>query len=92
MTDFRSCRNCKYHRQLSGNAHLACLHPFVENFGMAQIFLFLTIGSQDKTINPLEIRANEKGLMNGWFNWPFDFDPVWLENCNGFEEATNETD
>jgi len=20
-----------------------------------------------------------------WFIWPVNFDPVWLENCDGFE-------
>jgi hypothetical protein len=25
------------------------------------------------------------GICNGWFIWPINFDPVWLENCDGFE-------
>jgi len=25
------------------------------------------------------------GIRRGWFLWPFDFDPVWLITCDGFE-------
>ena len=31
------------------------------------------------------IKINEHGKKNGWFNWPANFDPLWLENCDGFE-------
>ena len=38
--------------------------------------------------------ANEKakvkgalpGIRNGWFNWPYSFDPIWLVSCDGFEK------
>lgn len=32
----------------------------------------------------LKIQANFHGIKNGWFVWPVNFDPVWLENCDGF--------
>jgi hypothetical protein len=25
------------------------------------------------------------GRKMGWFFWPFNFDPVWLKSCDGFE-------
>ena len=31
------------------------------------------------------IKGNKHGISSGWFMWPWNFDPVWLENCNGFE-------
>jgi hypothetical protein len=34
----------------------------------------------------LAIRGNQHGIQHGWFFWPIDFDPVWLENCTGYEE------
>ena len=42
-------------------------------------------------INPaqfddLSITANHHGIKKGWFTWPFNFDPVWLNNCDGYEE------
>ena len=36
--------------------------------------------------NKLNIEANYHGIRNGWFYWPLNFDPVWLENCDGFEK------
>jgi hypothetical protein len=24
-------------------------------------------------------------MVNGWFTWPFNFDPRWLDSCSGFE-------
>lgn len=26
----------------------------------------------------------EQGIKKGWFR--FEFDPIWLEECNGFEK------
>lgn len=36
----------------------------------------------------LGITANEIGIRRGWFNWPHNFDPVWLLTCTGFEEKS----
>ena len=33
-----------------------------------------------------EVRGNPHGIKNGWFMWPYNFDPVWLESCNGFTQ------
>ena len=33
--------------------------------------------------------GNKHGIENGWFFWPFNFDPVWLESCDGFEPESN---
>jgi hypothetical protein len=30
--------------------------------------------------------GHEHGKVNGWFSWPYNFDPVWLEKCDGFSE------
>ena len=32
----------------------------------------------------LGIKAAEQGIRNGWFVWPVNFDPTWLEECRGF--------
>lgn len=31
------------------------------------------------------IKGSMHGVRNGWFFWPFNFDPIWLEACGGFE-------
>ena len=31
-----------------------------------------------------KVVGNEHGKRSGWFFWPFNFDPTWLEECDGF--------
>ena len=33
----------------------------------------------------LNIKGAAQGVRMGWFVWPVNFDPTWLESCNGFE-------
>jgi hypothetical protein len=35
------------------------------------------------------VRGHEHGIANGWFNWPVNFDPTWLQACNGFEPSND---
>lgn len=32
------------------------------------------------------VDGNKHGIKNGWFNWPFNFDPIWLISCDGFSD------
>lgn len=32
------------------------------------------------------VKGNAHGIKNGWFFWPFNFDPTWLQSCDGFTE------
>jgi hypothetical protein len=41
-------------------------------------------GTFDTIMEELNIRGHPHGVVQGWFLWPFNFDPVWLESCNGF--------
>ncbi|KKM20558.1 hypothetical protein LCGC14_1644330, partial [marine sediment metagenome] len=40
---------------------------------------------QIKSTN-IKVRGNAYGIKSGWFNHPFNFDPVWLEECTGFKK------
>ncbi|SCG82683.1 hypothetical protein DW1_1110 [Proteiniborus sp. DW1] len=33
-----------------------------------------------------KVKGHEHGIKRGWFMWPFNFDPSWLLECDGFEE------
>jgi len=33
------------------------------------------------------VKGNAHGIRNGWFLWPINFDPVWLDSCDGFDLA-----
>lgn len=30
------------------------------------------------------VTGHPTGIARGWFVWPFNFDPTWLINCDGF--------
>lgn len=32
------------------------------------------------------VKANPHGVKNGWFFHPVNFDPTWLEKCDGFKQ------
>ena len=34
---------------------------------------------------PVDIAAATHGVKNGWFMWPYNFDPTWLEECSAFQ-------
>lgn len=36
-------------------------------------------------ISSLNIKGKEHGIKKGWFFFPSNFDPIWLENCDGYE-------
>jgi hypothetical protein len=33
-----------------------------------------------------EVKGHEHGIKSGWFNWPLNFDPTWLLECDGFSD------
>lgn len=42
--------------------------------------------AHSKCANPrANVRGNPHGVRGGWFFWPLNFDPTWLESCDGFE-------
>jgi hypothetical protein len=39
-------------------------------------------------LEPRALVSGEAGAAkNGQFNWPWDFDPAWVEECSAYEEA-----
>jgi hypothetical protein len=43
-------------------------------------------------IKELNVQADAHGVRSGWFNWPANFDPVWLVNCDGYTPKENKDD
>jgi hypothetical protein len=40
-----------------------------------------------KCNNPdAKVTGDPHGIRNGWFFFPINFDPVWLQSCTGFEQ------
>lgn len=85
------CYKCMHRGKVSGSAHSSCNHPAfkeVMDNPMAQVFgIFASVGrvppmqAKSKTI---KVKGDPHGIKCGWFNHPFNFDPVWLEECDGY--------
>ncbi len=83
------CYNCKYRGEVPGSSHICCNHPSLgENSPEEEIMAtFASVGRVApvmKSCKGLNIRASSHGVANGWFNFPYNFDPLWLKNCDGY--------
>ncbi len=75
-----NCYECKHRRNLAGDCHSACAAlPKEEQFKAAFVCM-MTGGYTGK------IQGHLHGVQNGWFNWPMNFDPTWVEKCEYFEK------
>ena len=85
-----NCYDCKYCGGLPGDTHKCCKHP--KNGSVADdpfagmMAMFASVGRVKPVIadTGLNVKGNPHGVKKGWFNWPFNFDPRWLESCDGF--------
>ena len=83
-----NCYECKHRGEVAGSAHSSCKHPTCEGVGGGLIGLMsaLSGGHAPQLKTELKVKGKEHGIKSGWFNHPLNFDPVWLEECNGFEK------
>lgn len=86
-----NCYECKHREQLTYTAHSACKHPAFEG-GVAPILALIATLHASRRGGPIEapnggitVKGNQHGIDSGWFMHPLNFDPVWLEECSGFE-------
>ena len=81
-----NCYECKYRGTVAGSAHSCCNHPKCKKIELDGVLGLLAIsGGLPPIETGLNIKANLTGIRGGWFFHPFNFDPVWLEECNGFK-------
>jgi hypothetical protein len=86
-----NCYECIYRRDLIGDAHSRCVHPDVKTIVADKgslIEMLGLLGSVGRgpglNLKMLGVTGHPHGVKQGWFNWPVNFDPVWLETCDGF--------
>ena len=84
-----NCYKCKWRGTVPGDAHSCCKHPDLKGTG-ADVFAGImamveNVNQTSSNFEKFKIRANPHGIEKGWFFWPINFDPIWLENCNAFE-------
>ena len=82
-----ACYSCTHRGTVPYDAHSCCHHPEGAGLG-GLVALTLAIMNNDgnlaKRMLSLGIRCDRHGFESGWFMWPANFDPVWLENCDGY--------
>jgi hypothetical protein len=87
------CYKCAHRRDLPGSCHSRCGHPKVlaaiQNDPLGEVIAMLgkRFGPMEPPVTPVHVTGNPHGISNGWFHWPFNFDPIWLVSCDGFAEA-----
>lgn len=91
MQNKPDCYKCRWRHPCIGSAHSMCCHPdLAEQLedSMAQLMaIFASVGRVAPTPSApasMGIRAMQNGI-GVWFNFPHNFDPVWLTACNNFE-------
>jgi len=63
------CYTCKHRMDVVGSAHSQCAA------GLKAIMA----GSTDPMPN---VVGADRGIICGWFFYPFNYDPVWLDSCD----------
>lgn len=88
------CHKCIHVGAVPGSAHACCQHPRAggKDAGQSAMAILASVGRVGPVIDvegaaSLKIVANPHGIRRGWFNWPYNFDPTWLQACDGFEAA-----
>jgi len=81
-----------YRQDLDGDCHSKCHHPSIKDNVESSIGnLLQCFGKRAGNIfiskNPINVKVNEHGLKNGWGNFPYNFDPIWIQSCDGYRES-----
>lgn len=80
-----NCYNCKYRGDIPGDAHSCCRHPKCVVVLDDPIGAVMQLIRGTGVIKGMHVVGNKHGIDNGWFQFPWNFDPIWLEECDGFE-------
>jgi len=92
MNEKPNCYKCQYRGDLPGDAHSCCHHPangpINDDPFLSILAIFGSVGrgpGVNVSGEGLHVRGNPHGIRHSWFNFPLNFDPVWLEECDGFK-------
>ena len=84
-----ACYRCIHRRALAGDAHSSCHHPATARAHADVLAPLVTAMGKALPLRPLPgltVIGHAHGIARGWFAHPYNFDPVWLVACDGFEE------
>lgn len=86
-----NCYECAHRRNLEFSAHSQCVHPAYDGVAgpLAMLVAMLHASRRGGPIEAphqeITVKGNQHGIASGWFMHPLNYDPVWLEECTGFE-------
>ena len=86
------CYKCEYRRGVPGSAHSSCVHPSLKSLDDKPFLKLMATFASVGRVPPIaiatkemNIKAEPHGIRKGWFNFPWNFDPIWLLNCDGYK-------
>ena len=82
-----NCYECKHRCNVAGSEHSSCKHPLLKGRELTTVMRIMAVGKSVSGYgtNYIKVSGEHHGIINGWFSYPMDFDPVWLIECNGYE-------
>jgi len=87
--DRPDCYKCQHRETVPGSCHSRCRHPAFNAANAHPLGELLALLGKRLVARALSeaitVMGHPQGIKNGWFNHPFNFDPVWLVECTGFE-------
>lgn len=85
-----ACLTCKHRGFVPNSRHSKCLHPDVLHMDCDTTAMVIQrLARKDEVIritSAMGVQFAEQGVRGNWALWPFNFDPIWLVECLGFEK------
>ena len=84
------CYTCKHRGTLPGSCHSRCLHPkaLAAKSPLGELLgMLASVGRVPPLVVNSEVKIvlDPHGVKHGWANWPYNFDPIWVTSCDGYE-------
>lgn len=77
-----NCFNCDFKGSVAGSCHSSCNYPKIDEQIKLKISMLL-IGNFPEANKFLKenfgFTVDQHPVANGWFNFPLDFDPSWIQ-------------
>lgn len=90
-----NCGNCKYSQNIAGNTHISCRYPLLsysESTKISMLSMINPVMFNDVLSKTFGFTGNMHGIQSGWFMFPENFDPSWIEgSCNYHSEIVGES-
>jgi len=85
-----NCYDCKYCGEIPGSAHKKCLYALRDQDNPI-INLLSLFGGLRMDIPRMTVVLIDTGVRRGWCSFPFNFDPIWIYDCDKFTPKEKET-